>query len=195
MNGNQSECPIVLFFFFFSHSLKWPLPSFQAESERPSHFPLPASSLIEPLQRFLRLKKGCAARTERNATYSANPVAWANHKEDWNLPSLPPLSLPIPCPFNNLRERGTPEGCVWDVFAIQILGFLPASFLNKRQELRWGAKGSLELQWPWHPEIPLSAAFICFRSKRGKSKDGGGFLCYLEADGESELWWVHEGAW
>ena len=126
MNGNQSECPIVLFFFFFSHSLKWPLPSFQAESERPSHFPLPASSLIEPLQRFLRLKKGCAARTERNATYSANPVAWANHKEDWNLPSLPPLALPIPCPFNNLQERGTPEGCVWDVFAIQILGFLPA---------------------------------------------------------------------
>ena len=105
-----------------------------------------------------------------------------------------PSPFPSPAPSTTSRKEGRRRDVFGMCLQFKSLAFCQP-FLNKRQELQWGAKGSLELQWPCDPEIPVSAAFICFRSKRGKSKDGGGFLCYLEADGESELWWVHEGAW
>lgn len=140
INGNQSECPTVRFFLSsqsemaFAKFSGWTWKTF-------SHYTLPASSLTESLQRFLR-QKGCSVRFGRNSTYSANPVAWANHKEDWNLAECPPSHLlPLQQPPG---KRDTGGMCL----QFRSLAFCLPLFLIRRQELPWGAKGSSELQWP-----------------------------------------------
>lgn len=126
--------------WFCPHSQRGPLPSFFFFSpwtwKTLSHFPSADSSLIQPLQTFLRHEDGCV-QTERNSTYSPNPVAWANQEESLSLPFHP---LPLRQPTGK-RDAGP------GVFAILIIGFGPNSLPNKKTGAAAEAWGVFSLQW------------------------------------------------
>lgn len=77
-----------------------------------------------------------------------------------------------------------------DKLAIQIIGFLPASFPNKKAGI---AAEVQRVFVAYSGGKDLSSSCSSLSSAARKGKDGGCFLCHLEADRQSEFWWVHEG--
>ena len=154
-------------FFFFPHSLKRPLPSFQAESERPSLIfrSLPPTSL--KLRRDFSGSRRAALRG-LGGTRPAPLTQWPEPITKGT--GAPRASRRPPFPARAPSTASGKEGRRRDVLATQILGSPPASSLNKKAGAAVRCKGSFELQCPRDPEIPASAAFICFWSKRGKPR-------------------------
>lgn len=155
INGNQSECPIVHLFCFLT---VWNClcQVFELNLKDPLISPFPASNRIESSQSFLR-QKGCSVRTGRNSTYSANPVAWANHKEDWNFTWASFAFSPLQRP----PRKDSGGVCL----QFKSLAFCPPLFQIRRQELLQGAKGSSKFQWQFQdPKIFAAVSFICLQS-------------------------------
>lgn len=168
----MSYCPSL----FFPPSLRLQLPRFlfSLTGKTPSLSSPLVSGPTDFLRSVLR-HPDCGVCTGRILTYSNNPVARANDKKGW-------CHLPAPPPWQPTGKR--------DKLAIQIIGLLPASSPNKKA----GIAAEVQRVFVAYSggEDPSSSSSYLFSADR-KGKDGGCLLWHLEADRQSEFWWVHEG--
>ena len=154
------------FFFPFSHSLKWPLPSFQAESERPSLIfrSLPPTSLnlcrdFSGRRAELRVLRGTRPTP---LTQWPEPITTRIGTSRASRP--PPFPSPAPSTTSGKERRRR------DVFAIQILGFLPASFLNKNAGAAVRCKGVFGIAVALRSGDPRFRRFYLLLKQTGKGQ-------------------------
>lgn len=93
------------------------------------------------------------------STYSADPVAWANGRADWNLAWAPP---PPTLPLHQPPGKDTGGACL----QCKSLAFCPPLLQIRRQELLGGAGGSSELQRPWDSQLLARVSLLCFQNER-----------------------------